>query len=570
MSAEKKRGGMGGGLVPGSYPSPEAMRPTLFGQNWSVVAGHHLVSLVAADVFRAGGNAVDAGVAAGIAGNVVQVDMSNFGGIAPILIRPTGSDECLAVAGIGRWSNTANLEEVLNRYGGKLPLEGAPAIVPGAPAGWIRALERFGTMSFGEVAAAAIRLARDGFLLDRRAAQSLEITGRGYGRWPSSAAVYQPQGNPLKAGDRLRQPALGDLLQFMADAEAAAVGTREQKIRAAHEAFYRGEVAEQIATWVQQQGGYLTANDLANFDADVSVGPQLQVGEWTFAATPSWSQGPVALELLGILSRTSGSWHEIAEATTLAFNDREDFFAAPGQMERNISDFLDPEYLASQARRIQAGSALAGRTGERQPKSDGSALGSTTAVVTMDSSGLTFATSPSDTLDGGPIIPSLGIMCSPRGVQNRLDPNHPNRLRPGGRPMVTPAALIGMRGSDSWALACPGGDVIVQAMVQVIRRVLSENLDLQQAVEAPRIAAFNAPSAFHPHPSADRLVYAEARIGEAEIAKLREQGHNVEVWPDFEFDAGSVQTIMSRRNASGEPVLLSAADPRRSAYAISN
>jgi gamma-glutamyltranspeptidase/glutathione hydrolase len=382
--------------------------------------------------------------------------------------------------------------------------------------------------------------------------------------------VYQPQGNPLKAGDRLRQPALGDLLQFLADAEAAAVGTREQKIRAAHEAFYRGEVAEQIATWVQQQGGYLTANDLANFDADVSVGPQLQIGEWTFAATPSWSQGPVALELLGILSRTSGSWHEIAEATTLAFNDREDFFAAPGQMERNITDFLDPEYLAAQARRIQAGSALAGRTGERQPKSDGSALGSTTAVVTMDSSGLTFATSPSDTLDGGPIIPSLGIMCSPRGVQNRLDPNHPNRLRPGGRPMVTPAALIGMRGSDSWALACPGGDVIVQAMVQVIRRVLSENLDLQQAVEAPRIAAFNAPSAFHPHPSADRLVYAEARIGEAEIAKLREQGHNVEVWPDFEFDAGSVQTIMSRRNASGEPMLLSAADPRRSAYAISN
>lgn len=570
MSTDKKRGGMGGGLVPGSYPPPEAMRPTLVGQNWSVVAGHHLVSLVAAEIFRAGGNAVDAGVAAGIAGNVVQVDMSNFGGIAPILIRPAGAAECRAVAGIGRWSKSASLDEILNRYGGKLPLDGAPAIVPGAPAGWLRALERFGTMSFGDLAAAAIKFAREGFLLDRRAAQSLEITGRGYARWPSSAAVYQPNSEPLKAGDRLRQPALGDLLQRMSDAEAAASGSREQKIRAAHEAFYRGEVAEDIVSWVQQQGGYMTLEDLAEFDADVSVGPQLKVGDWTFSATPSWSQGPVALELLGILSRTGGSWHEIAEATTLAFNDREDFFAAPGQMDRGIEEFLDPEYLAAQAKRIQAETALAGRSAERNFGASDSTLGSTTAVVTMDSSGLTFATSPSDTLDGGPIIPSLGIMCSPRGVQNRLDPAHPNRMRPGGRPMVTPAALIGMRGSESWALACPGGDVIVQAMVQVIHRVLSENLDLQQAVEAPRIAAFNAPSAFHPHPAADQLVYAEARIGEAEIAKLREQGHNVDVWPDFEFDAGSVQTIMSRRNASGEPVLLAAADPRRSAYAISN
>jgi gamma-glutamyltranspeptidase/glutathione hydrolase len=104
-------------------------------------------------------------------------------------------------------------------------------------------------------------------------------------------------------------------------------------------------------------------------------------------------------------------------------------------------------------------------------------------------------------------------------------------------------------------------------MAQVAWKV-SQGLTLQQAVEAPRIAAFNAPSAFHPHPSADRLVYAESRIGEAEIAKLREHGHNVIVWPEYEFDAGSVQTVMSKTNNQGERALLAAADPRRSAYAI--
>lgn len=565
MSSENKRGGMGGGLVPGTYPAPEAMRPTLIGERWSVVGGHPKTSLVAAEIFEAGGNAVDAGVAAGIAGNVVQVDMSNFGGIAPILVRPSGQSSAFSVAGIGRWSKSASLVELLERYGGSLPLDGAPAIVPGAPAGWLRALERFGTMSFAEVAAPAIKLAREGFLLDRRAAESLAITGRGYSRWPSSMAVYQPNGMPLELGERLRQPALADLLETLTRAEAKARGSREEGIQAAHRAFYEGEIAAEIVSWVSEHGGYLTMSDLAEFEAEIEAAPSIDFAGWRMHATPSWSQGPVALEILGILERTGGSWHEIAEAITLAFNDREDFFAAPGQMQRQISEFLSSQYFEQQAARIGA-QAILGRpkSGPTKPEQN---LGSTTAVVTMDSTGCTFATSPSDTLDGGPIIPSLGILCSPRGVQSRLDPNHPNRMVPWGRPMVTPAALIGIREDNSWALACPGGDVIVQAMAQVALRI-SQGISPQEAVEAPRIAAFNAPSAFHPHPTGDRLVFAESRIGKQEMQRLTEFGHQVQQWPDFEFDAGSVQTIISTPNPEGNRVMQAAADPRRSAYAI--
>lgn len=508
MSEKAKSGGMGGGLVPGSYPQAESMRPTLSGENWAVVAGHPRTSMVAAEIFEAGGNAVDAGVAAGIASNVVQVDMANFGGIAPILVRPSGSQVAYSVAGIGRWSRSASLEALLNRYGGKLPLDGAPAIVPGAPAGWLKALESFGTMSFAEVAAPAIRLAREGFLLDRRAAESLDITGRRYSQWESSAQVYQPNGVPLREGDRLRQTALGNLLQHLADAESRSKGSREQGIRAAHDAFYRGEVAKEIVTWVTEHGGYLTESDLEEFEAEVVEAPRLRVGDWTMHATDSWSQGPVALEILGILARSKGSWHEMAEAITLAFNDREDHFAAPGQMQRSLSEFLNDDYLDAQYSKI-TDQALAGRPGASAASDP---LGSTTSVVTMDRSGCTFAASPSDTLDGGPIIPKLGILCSPRGVQSRLNPEHINRMVPWGRPMVTPTALIGIRGDDAWGMACPGGDVIVQAIAQVAWRVLNQGLTLQQAVEAPRIAAFNAPSAFHPHPSADRLVYAEEEL----------------------------------------------------------
>lgn len=563
-SAKSEKGGMGGGLVPGTYPAPKALRPTLVGENWSVVSGHPRTALVAAEIFKAGGNAVDAGVAAGIASNVVQVDMANFGGIAPILIREGSSDIAWSVAGIGKWSKSASLEEMLRRYGGSLPLDGAPAIVPGAPAGWIAALKRFGTLSFAEVAEPAIRLAREGFLVDQSLATSLKITGKNFQKWPSSAEIYMPDGKNFEVGDRIKQEKLADLLESLVNAEKISHGNRDEKLEVVHKTFYEGEVAQILVNAVTSRGGFMTLDDLADFEAEIEVAPSIEMKDWKFFATPSWSQGPTALEILGILENTKGGWHEIIESITLAFNDREDFLAAPGQMAKNLDELLSARHCEELAALI-SDTALPGRVG-KEPVS--SPLSSTTAVVTMDKYGNTFATSPSDTLDGGPIISELGILCSPRGVQSRLDPNHPNRLIPGGRPVVTPAAMIGLSDGESWALACPGGDVIVQAMAQVIWRVLTENIELQESVEYPRIAAFNAPSAFHPHPSADRLVYAEERIDSEAINRLREQGHRVEMWPKFEFDAGSVQTIKSSRNKNGERTLFSAADPRRSAYGL--
>jgi gamma-glutamyltranspeptidase/glutathione hydrolase len=563
---------MGGGLVPGTYPPPAALRPELTGERFAVVAGHPLVSMVAYDVFHAGGNAIDAGVAAGLASHVVQVDMANFGGIAPIIIRPAGTHDAVAVAGVGRWSATASLEAMLDRHGGSLPLDGAPAIVPGAPAAWIESLSRFGTMSLADVAQPAIDLATKGFLLDPALAHSLEISANGFGQWPSSVAVYRPGGKALSSGARLRQPQLGDTLRRLVEAERGATGSREQRLRAAHDAFYTGDVAQIIASWVVDHGGFMTVDDLASFTADCEPAVSTRIREWTFFATPSWSQGPIALQILGLLSRRRGSWHDIAEAITLAFNDREDHLSDPDFMEKSVSDLLSPQYLDRLVATI-TDRALPGRPNHASAGADaGTGAGhlrtSTTSIVTIDAQGNTFAASPSDTLDGGPIIPELGILCSPRGVQSRLDPKHPNRLRPGARPSVTPAPLIGLSGDDSWAIACPGGDVIVHAMAQVAWRVIRDGLGLQEAVEAPRIAAFNAPSAFHPHPSADRLVFAEGRIPPRDIELLRSQGHTVEIWPDWEFDAGSVQMVRLTHSGDNEAVLTAGADPRRLAYAI--
>ena len=569
-------GGMGGGLVPGIYPSPAAMRPTLVGERWSVVAGHPLVSAVAAEVFAAGGNAIDAGVAAGLASNVVQVDMANFGGIAPILVRPAAADQVWSVAGVGRWSRTATLSGMLERHGGSMPLDGAPAIVPGAPAAWLAALARFGSMSLAEVALPAINLAIKGFLLDVSLVTSLSLMSRRFSRWGASCAVYLPYGREPRLGDRLVQGTLGELLSELVAAEESAVGDRATRIRAAHDAFYRGRAAHRIVESVTAGGGYMQLTDLADFEAEVALAPKIEMAGWSVFSTPSWSQGPVALAILGILERrgaghnagSADELHVLIEAITLAFNDREDHLAAPDQMSAELQDLIGARHLDELAARIGEG-ALEGRT-LQTAFPDAPPL-STTAVVTMDASGATFATSPSDTLDGGPIIPELGIMCSPRGVQSRLVAGHPNAISPGGRPCVTPAALIALRSNwgrvRPWALACPGGDVIVQALAQVVWNIAHHGMDPQVAVEAPRIAAFNFPSAFHPHPRADRRVFVEGRVGTDVMVELCKRGHVVERWPDFEFDAGSVQTVMETVNDVGQPYLLAAADPRRSAYA---
>lgn len=565
MAEKPTKGGMGGGLVPGTYPPPATSRPQLVGEKFAVVAGHPLVSMVAMSIFEAGGNAVDAGVAAGIASNVIQVDMANFGGIAPILLREAGSDQCVSIAGVGRWSESVSLDALVARHGGHLPLGGAPCIVPGAPAGWLSALSRAGTMSFAEVAQPALAYARSGFLLDQGLALSLGICSRGFDQWPSSVEVYRPGNRALQAGDRLVQPALANTLERLMEAEKHSKGSREQRIRAAHDEFYSGDIAQIISAAVEENGGFLTVDDFASFEAEVAPAPSLLVDGWQVHATPSWSQGPVALQILGIMMRTPGTWHHLIEATTRAFCDREDFLAAPDAMDKDIQELLADDYLDFLAHEITDEAAPGRSSAIGIP---GAALGSTTSIVTMDASGCTFAASPSDTLDGGPIIPELGILCSPRGVQSRLSSSHPNRVRPGGRPVVTPAPVIATQGDESWALACPGGDVIVQAMAQVMWRVMTTGASLQEAVEAPRFASFSVPSAFHPHPSADRLVYTEGRIAEREREQLRAQGHHVEVWPDFEFDAGSVQTIQSAPNTQGERVLTAGADPRRLAYGL--
>jgi gamma-glutamyltranspeptidase/glutathione hydrolase len=578
---EETGGGMrSSGPTPEVFPPPESLRPTVYGERYVVSAGHPLVAQVATEVFAAGGTAVDAGVAAALAAAVIQPDMCNLGGVAPIMVRPSGSDVVQSVAGVGWWGAGATLEAFRARFGDKMPLGPAVGVVPAAVSAYVRALQRFGTWSFAACAAPAIALAHEGFVLDGRLAESFAIMGRGFGRWPGSASVYWPNDRAPRPGDRLVQAALGRTLERLADAERG-TADRSSGLDAVHDAFYRADIAEIISRFSLQHGGWLTREDLAGFEAEIEPGIAMRFRDWEMWTPTTWCQGAALLQALAIigqepieeLGHNSPEYvHFLAEAIKLAFIDRERYYGDPRFIDVPLEWLLSGDHAQELRARIDPSSV---HPGVGAADGTGSGRFDTTYLCTIDAAGNAFSAMPSDTLDGSPIIAELGLMISPRGVQSRLDADHPACIAPGKRPRMTPSPAIALRaprdnGTDRevMALGCPGGDVILQAMLQSFLNVTVFDMTPQQAVEAPRFAAFAWPDSFYPHGEVPARVSLEGRFPESVSDRLSRLGHDVVRWPDFEFDAGGVAIAMDAAVPASRRFLSAAADPRRIGYAL--
>src|SRR5438094_3166210 len=181
-----------------SYSLPvagiESLRPVLLGTRHMAVAGHYGAAHAAFAILESGGNAVDAGVAAGIALGVLQSDLVNVAGVAPIMIYLAKTREVLTLSGLGTWPGAMTPDLFQRRFGGSIPEGLLRTVVPAAPDAWITALEHFGTMSFGDCAAAAIRFASDGFPAHALMSEMIGMHLEDYRRWPASAAIYLPNG----------------------------------------------------------------------------------------------------------------------------------------------------------------------------------------------------------------------------------------------------------------------------------------------------------------------------------------------------------------------------------------
>jgi gamma-glutamyltranspeptidase/glutathione hydrolase len=566
------------------------MQPMVIGHHYMASAGQYLATEAAHAILRAGGNAIDAGVAGGIALGVVHSDQVQFSGVAPMLIYLADRDETVSIAGLGWWPRALNIEQFIRDHNGTIPVGLQRTVVPAAPDAWILALQRYGTMSFGEVAASAIRYARDGFPVHSVMATFLQDKAEDYRRWPQNTAIWHHDGKPLAEGDRLVQSDLGNTIQFMADQEKAAAGRgREAGLMAARDAFYRGDIARTIAKYHRENGGLLTEGDLAEYRSEIEAPLRYTFKGTDVLSCGPWCQGPVLLQMLAMLSEVDlealghnsrDYVHLLAEVMNLCFADRERYYGDPRFVDVPMETLLSRAYAQQRLKTIRSdrafgemppAGAVAGHVAGhvRKPSiavGEPGLPGDTSYVCVVDAEGNAFSATPSDVSWESPVIPGLGICPSSRGSQSWADPNHTSVAAPGKRPRLTPNPAMAMRkGEFLMPFGSPGGDLQPQGMLQVLLNHLVFGMDIQQAVEAPRFITRNFPDSFEPHTYYPARLDVEQGIGKPTGDALAAMGHQVNWLPDLSLKTAGVCAISA--DLSGGK-LYGAADPRRTGRAM--
>lgn len=567
-----------------------AYRPTLTGTRHMISAGHHAAAHAGFAILEGGGNAVDAGVAAGIALGVLQTDLVNFAGVAPIILYLAEKREVVTIDGLGTWPRAADINVFIQRHGGKMPPGILRTVIPAAPYAWITALEKYGTLSFGEVARAAIRLARDGFAMHWLMAEYIEDNQDAYRRWPSNAEVFLPNGKPPKVGDLFVQRDLGRTIQYMADQEAAhAKGSRVAGLYAARDAFYRGDIAAAIARYHRENDGWVAMEDMAAYTVTFEPPVRTRFCDIDLYSCGPWCQGPVLPQALNILSgvdlRTLGHnspqyIHVVTEALKLAFADRQRYYGDPRFVEVPLDELLSESYAAERRkcidpRKAAPGIPEAGKAGNaatptqklpRAASGEPVPVPDTSYVCVIDRHGNAFSATPSDGSSATPVIPGTGLCPSSRGSQSWCDPGHPASVAPGTRPRLTCSPAMALRNGKAFMpFGSPGNDVQPQAMLQMFLNINVFGMDLQTAIEAPRFATYSFPASSEPHAYHPARLNLEQRIPRDTGDTLASLGHDVKWWPELEWRAGAVCAIRVNPETS---VLEGGADPRRLAYAL--
>ena len=184
---------------------PRSARPTVRGTRHMVAAGHYMAAQAGLQILEAGGNAVDAAAAAGIATCVLEPEFVGFAGVAPILVYLAESRQVVTISGLGPWPRAASCEYFHDHHGGAIPPGIWRSVVPAAPDAWITALERYGTMTIDDLAGAAIRFAREGFPVYPTLEQRITEHQTTYEAWPTTAPIFLPGGRPPRGGRAGRQ-----------------------------------------------------------------------------------------------------------------------------------------------------------------------------------------------------------------------------------------------------------------------------------------------------------------------------------------------------------------------------
>jgi len=279
---------------------------------------------------------------------------------------------------------------------------------------------------------------------------------------------------------------------------------------------------------------------------------------------------------LGGLEQNSADYlHLLIEVIKCTFADREYYYGDPDFIDVPLERLHGDANIDAWLERIDPGQAISHiplPNGVNEPfdfpESEGPPQrdSDTSYLCAVDKWGNAFSATPSDGMWNTPVVPGTGLILSARGCQSRPDPSHPSGVGPGKRPRLTPNPAIALRDDGTVVpIGAPGGDAQVQSMLQVFLNIFHFGMDVQDAIDAPRVTSHNFPSSFSPYNYFPGYVSLEGRIPETVRQELECRGHRLNIHPDYTRNAAAVEVIV----AEPKPGFIRAgADPRQPAYAI--
>ncbi len=563
-----------------------------YGHHHMVAAGHEYATAAAHEVLEAGGNAIDAGVAAILCLGVVYSDQVSIAGVAPMMIHLARTNETFTLQGLGGWPGALDVDTFIARHQGEIPLGVRRTVVPAAPDAFLQALERWGTLRFSDVATRAIKYAKEGFPRHQVMLDYVQEYLDDFRHFPENVEIWLADGEVPAMGSRFVQADLARTLEFLCDEERAAGENRLKGLAAVRHAFYRGDIASQIVRHQQEQDGLLSAKDLEAFRCRVVPSEKRRFlfdnEEVEVHTCGAWTQGPMLLEALSILDGSGlaeleyGStdyFHLIAETLKLALSDREGYVGDPEFVDVPVETLISAAYGDEQRKRINMqqacpGMPMPGKISGYAPylspqviRDSAPPLPADTSIVSVvDDQGNALCCTPSDTSWDVPVVPGTGLAISSRGHQSWAVHGHPSCLAPGKRPRLTPNPCFA-QAPGRWIMpfGTPGGDQQVQANLQFLLSHLNFGMNLQDAIEAPRLMTHSHPDSFAPHTSNPGLLTIEGRVSKAVSDGLGERGHRVERLAQWTHKVAGVVAV-KKDLRSGD--LEGGADPRRTSRVI--
>jgi len=516
-----------------------------------VATSQPLASQVGLEILKRGGNAVDAAIAVAPMLNVTEPNMTGIGGDCFAMIYTAKSKKLEALNASGRCPKALKLDHFVAKKITQMPLSGMETItVPGAFDGWLTLLEKYGTMKFADLMAPAISYAENGFPVMEKISADWEPEVGKLKLDPAAAATYLVDGGAAKPGTIFAQKNLAKTFRTL--------------VKGGRDAYYRGEIARAIVDYCQKHGGFLAMEDFAAQKSNWVEPISTTYRGYTLNELPPNNQGLTALIILNILEGLDLKgmrndpglyYHTLIEATKIAFADRNRFIADPAFAKVPVKELISKDYAAKRRALLDPKKAI------EPPKYGDFNLGSDTTyftVVDKDRNAVSFINSLFNSFGSGIVAGETGIMLHNRGSGFSLDPNHPNKLEPGKRPFHTLIpAMVFKDGKLLMSYGVMGGDIQAQGHSQVLINLVDRGMNLQQAIDAPRIRYISG-----------KGVMLEDTLPSNVISELVQRGHERVLPPDgikHRALMGGGQAIMIDPETGA---LSGASDPRKDGMAI--